>query len=151
MRISAYKYLSLAAAAVLALASCSGDEADTTKDTTYFRFTQTEVTINKTDGSADIEISWVRTLDRSATLELYVSTDGITSGVAAVEGTDFTVSEKSVSFGKSDETRTVTVTILPGMTGTKSFRIVMKQSSDATVSLGQPGKLDGMCLVTLTE
>lgn len=147
-----YIYRALLAALIIPaflLTSCKKDDGET-GGLTHFEFTETEVVMEKSEGSAEIEVTWERTASRAATLEFYISTEGLSN--PAVEGTDYNLSAKSIDFGTGEKKKSLTVTALsPGTAGDKSFRIVMKSSTAADVMLGKASAGTNICTVTLKK
>lgn len=140
--------LILFAAAATLLSSCNKSDDETPEGTTYFEFAETDLDIKKTDGNAELKITWTRTTQRSATLELYVDVAGLPDAAAE---TDYSIDTKTVTFGNGETEKTIKVNVLPALSGDKSLRLVMKSSTAPDVMLGNPDKKTNICLITLLD
>ena len=81
--------LAIAAAAII-FVSC-GKNDDAGEGTTYFEFAETEADLKRSEGSIEIEITWTRLTQRSATLELVTDSNGLPAASVAAEGTDYSL------------------------------------------------------------
>ena len=137
----------LMAAMVLSLASCDVNDYPEFNDADAFlAFTNTAITVGEESGLAEIAVQLASLSGLSASVDVEVVPDE--SGKDAVEGVDFNIENKTLSFaGFEGATQKIKVKIIDNdvFTGNKSFTLRLKEGG--SVNLGA----SKTCRVTIKD
>ena len=137
----------LMAAMVLSLASCDVNDYPEFNDADAFlAFTNGAVTVGEESGSAEIAVQLASLTGLSASVDVEVVPDE--EGKDAVEGVDFNIENKTLSFaGLEGSTQKIKVKIIDNdvFTGNKSFTLRLKEGG--SVKLGA----SKTCRVTIKD
>lgn len=135
MKIAKLTY-GLMAATMFSLASCDiNDYPEFSDGDAFVAFTSSAVGVGEADGSVEVPLMLTSRSGMTATIEVEVVPD--TTGTDAVEGTDFTIENKTVSFaGLEGAQQVVKINIVDNdvFSGNKSFTLRLKESN--SMSLG---------------
>ena len=126
----------LMAASMLALASCDLNEYPEFDDADAFiAFTSSTASVGEESGSLEIPVLLTSKSGMTATAEIEVVADA--EGTTAIEGTDYTIENKTLSFsGLEGATQKIKINIVDNdvFSGNKTFKIRLKDGG--SVKLG---------------
>lgn len=131
MKILRFTY-GLLAAAALSLVSCNVNEMPEFDDSdAYVAFTSATPKVNEAAGSIQIPVMLVSKAGLSASVSIEIDTENST----AVEGTDFTIANKTLSFDKENATQYITVNVNNDDVFTGN-RVLKLKLGDTSMKLG---------------
>lgn len=127
MKILRFTY-GLLAATALSLASCNVNDMPEFDDSdAYVAFTSASPKVGETDGSIQIPVMLVSKAGLSASVTIEVDTENST----AVEGTDFTIENRTLNFDKENPTQFITVNVTDNdiFTGNRVVKLKLGETS----------------------
>ena len=127
------KIIYICLAALVGLGACSEDNSFTLDASEeYFSFTAKSISVMGDGSAVTATVEWAKVTPREGNLELEIVTDGFEN--PAVEGVDYTISSKTVSFGSAEYSKTITITPMNNstMNGNRTFIIKMKGTNTSS-------------------
>jgi hypothetical protein len=133
---------SLLAAGVVMLSSCSNDLPEFSDGDAFMAFTSSTARVNEAQGTVKIPVSLTSLHGMTASVKVEV----VDSTSTAVEGTDFTIANKELSFTPEASTQEITINIVDNnvFTGNKTVVLSLGETS---VNLGY----DRTCTLTIED
>lgn len=133
----------LMAASMLMLASCNLNDYPEFDDADAFlAFTSSTASIGEESGTLEIPVLLTSKSGMTATAEIEVVADG--EGTGAIEGTDFTIENKSLSFsGLEGATQLIKINIVDNdvFGGNKTFTIRLKEGGNVKLGAAKTCKV----------
>ena len=145
------KIIYICFAALIGLSACG--EADSVlldESQEYFAFTAKSLTVMEDGSAVTATVEWAKVTPRAGNLELEIVVAGLEK--PAVEGTDYTISSKTVSFESGEYSKTITITPIDNsaMAGNKMFIIKMK-NTNVSSKFGSSGDENNQIRVTIID
>ena len=160
MKKAVYIYIVLFLTGIV-FSGCDEDEKYLPKDTpSVFRFPSNAVALDEDRRDAEGEpigegnsvtltVTWHKHQGEAGNINLQVFPR---TNVPAIEGVDYTISTKSLSFAADQYTQTFTINTFydPTFTGRKTFTVKIVSSDDVNARIGAFGASDS-CVVTIND